>query len=749
MSQAREWAITIESRSEAEDFRVVVVLKGHPDEEICDFYCKLPPDLPAMLAADDPEAAALRGLPWRKTPSDLPADQIYFYAGDRKTLSTIGERLFNALFRDPEGDDHAEVLIREIAHAKQNGDFLKVTLDLSDAPELVGVPWEAAFYKKGGYFLATDVAANLVRVLPGGPSAPPPPIEGPVRVLIVIANPFPDRLLDVDKERAQITEILSAVPAAPTGAAAFEVLPPLVDATRAKLGRAIADQRPHVVHFIGHGAFIDQSGFIALQGDTVGKADLVDAAAWRLFFQNDTPWLAFLNSCQGAQAERGNLFGGTAQGLIQAGVPFVVAMQFPISDPAAILFASEFYRSLAKSEPVVQAVSRGRNAIARDDACAPELITPVVYSSGVAETLPLAEAPAAPPGAAPQPAPTPAAASDSWRKIALAALVVLALAVVVLAAAMFGRGSKSEQTTTTGSEMTSEAPAGGSASPVDTGADAMPRGETAAPSLPPRTRPTRARPSHAIVPEEASPRTIVKRRVARRRSAPPGGGGEGTNASAEVDWETSPPPPPPPPPPLPPPVVIGGEPTCPGGGSVMESGRRKRGLLGAIGHAIGGLFGGFFGHAMPMPQPVPVLLPPTPEPPPPPPPSPSPPPPPMVQPVCNKGPYIVFFDWDKSDITPEAATILDNAVGAYGNCASVPIMLAGHTDRSGSTQYNAGLAERRNGSVRGYLNSHGVPDGNITAQGFGESQPRVPTADGVRELQNRRVEITYGPGSGM
>ena len=120
----------------------------------------------------------------------------------------------------------------------------------------------------------------------------------------------------------------------------------------------------------------------------------------------------------------------------------------------------------------------------------------------------------------------------------------------------------------------------------------------------------------------------------------------------------------------------------------------------------------------------------------------------MMQPVCNKGPYIVFFDWDKSDITPEAATILDNAVGAYGICANVPIMLSGHTDRSGSTQYNMGLADRRNGSVRGYLTSHGVPDGSIAAQAFGESQLRVPTADGVRELQNRRVEITYGSGFG-
>jgi outer membrane protein OmpA-like peptidoglycan-associated protein len=116
--------------------------------------------------------------------------------------------------------------------------------------------------------------------------------------------------------------------------------------------------------------------------------------------------------------------------------------------------------------------------------------------------------------------------------------------------------------------------------------------------------------------------------------------------------------------------------------------------------------------------------------------------------VCNKGPYIVFFDWDKSDITPEAATILDSAVTAYANCASVPIMLAGHTDRSGSVQYNMGLAERRNTSVRSYLTGRGIPGGAITGQAFGESMPRVPTADGVREPQNRRVEITYGPGSG-
>ena len=117
--------------------------------------------------------------------------------------------------------------------------------------------------------------------------------------------------------------------------------------------------------------------------------------------------------------------------------------------------------------------------------------------------------------------------------------------------------------------------------------------------------------------------------------------------------------------------------------------------------------------------------------------------------VCNKGPYIVFFEWDKSDITPEAAGILDNAISAYQSCGNAQVMLAGHADRSGSASYNVGLSQRRADSVRAYLTGRSIPDGVISSEAFGESRPRVETADGVRELQNRRVEITYGPGSGM
>jgi outer membrane protein OmpA-like peptidoglycan-associated protein len=156
---------------------------------------------------------------------------------------------------------------------------------------------------------------------------------------------------------------------------------------------------------------------------------------------------------------------------------------------------------------------------------------------------------------------------------------------------------------------------------------------------------------------------------------------------------------------------------------------------------LGGLTFNFGAPPPPLPAPEPTPAPVwTPEPTPPPAPEPV---------VCTPGPYIVFFDWDKSDITPEAAGILDNAISNYQNCGNAQVMLAGHADRSGSASYNVGLSQRRADGVKAYMSSRGIPSGVISTEAFGESRPRVATADGVRELQNRRVEVMYGPGSGM
>lgn len=154
----------------------------------------------------------------------------------------------------------------------------------------------------------------------------------------------------------------------------------------------------------------------------------------------------------------------------------------------------------------------------------------------------------------------------------------------------------------------------------------------------------------------------------------------------------------------------------------------------------------FGGKSEPAPPPPPA--PPAPPPPPPPPP-PAPVAPAPAPPPCNTGPYIVFFDFDESAIKADAAEVLNSAISAYANCGAARVMLAGYTDLSGSATYNMGLAERRNAAVRAYMTGRGIPDARIASEAFGEANPRVPTADGVREPQNRRVEVTYGPGAGM
>lgn len=110
---------------------------------------------------------------------------------------------------------------------------------------------------------------------------------------------------------------------------------------------------------------------------------------------------------------------------------------------------------------------------------------------------------------------------------------------------------------------------------------------------------------------------------------------------------------------------------------------------------------------------------------------------------CKVSPFIVFFDWDRSDITPEAAQTLDTAVSANKACQNAPMNVAGYTDLSGSDLYNQGLSQRRADAVRSYLTGQGVSAASISTEAFGESNPRVPTADGVREVQNRRAEVTF------
>lgn len=103
--------------------------------------------------------------------------------------------------------------------------------------------------------------------------------------------------------------------------------------------------------------------------------------------------------------------------------------------------------------------------------------------------------------------------------------------------------------------------------------------------------------------------------------------------------------------------------------------------------------------------------------------------------------YMVFFDFDKADLTAEAKAILQRAANDIKSGNLARVSLAGHADRSGADAYNMKLSQRRVDAVKAYLVSLGVSGSAIAVSAKGESAPLVPTADGVREPQNRRVEI--------
>ena len=106
-------------------------------------------------------------------------------------------------------------------------------------------------------------------------------------------------------------------------------------------------------------------------------------------------------------------------------------------------------------------------------------------------------------------------------------------------------------------------------------------------------------------------------------------------------------------------------------------------------------------------------------------------------------PFRIFFDWGKPELTRDAEAILDEAVTFYRQARPDRVIIAGHSDRSGPAGANVAASRRRAEAVRSYLVGKGVPDSTITVSAYGESRPIVPTEDGVREMQNRRVEIGF------
>ncbi len=335
-----------------------------------------------------------------------------------RPLRDIGNLLFSALLGS---GDVAGRYQASTALAVERADGLRVVLTVDD-PALAALPWEAMYDKAiGGYLCRRH---QLVRSVPVGSMPGPLAVRLPLRILAVIASPAGLPSLNVEKEKEQLSDALSALRNNGLVEIHFAAA-----ATWVSLQQLLLSREWHVVHFVGHGAFdVNRNeGVLILVGDD-GEAHHVDAASLVDLMRQARPMprLVVLNSCSGAAAGVQDLYSGTAAALVRGGVTAVAAMQFAISDGAAIAFGRGFYTAIAHGRGIDDATSSGRVAILGTGRGTLEWVTPVIYVRGHDDSRLFALRTGEEPGVA-EPDLRDAVLTDRWDHIADNAMLAAAL----------------------------------------------------------------------------------------------------------------------------------------------------------------------------------------------------------------------------------------------------------------------------------------------------------------------------------
>ncbi len=354
-----------------------------------DFVITIADDAPAGYPVTAVATGMGRVSRTLSAPDDAMADLLVRVAAlapdqaDETLLRAAGAALFDWLISGP-----LEVHLRiawDRAERGRRGLRLRLSID---PPEAGAWPWEILRDPVRDHVFATAIATPLVRYLDrtdqfGGLADQAAGL--PLDLLLVLPS-APE--LDLVRERQLIEEATASL----KGELRITVLEGMV--TRGALADALLAGAYDIVHFSGHGAFGDGRGYVLLNHPD-GTPDWVDGQALaQLALSYRSIKLVVLNACSTGQTDSGRAFQGLAPQLVRRGIPAVVAMQYPLTDQAALTFAREFYRNLCVGEnagQVDQAITYARNMLTILYPGERSFVAPVLFThapDGVIYTLP-------------------------------------------------------------------------------------------------------------------------------------------------------------------------------------------------------------------------------------------------------------------------------------------------------------------------------------------------------------------------
>jgi hypothetical protein len=277
----------------------------------------------------------------------------------RDTAKEIGTRLFDALFAGAVGP----TFFRSMNYAYQQRTRLRLRLRISEAPELLRLPWEYLYNAQRDEFIVLSGHTPFCRYVDLMHQVRPLRVTGPMRTLVIISSPEGYPPVDANREWLSFLDTIDVL-----GVDGRLIVERMVRPTLFELQRRLRSQSYHIIHYVGHTTFdaISQYGAIVLEDEQRRGRPVNGSHLGSVLADHFSLRLAVFHSCSTWQVTPQEPFTNIAYSLVRRGLPAAVVTPFEMTDRATLAFGFDFYSRIAAGEPVDVALASSRRAMLSD-----------------------------------------------------------------------------------------------------------------------------------------------------------------------------------------------------------------------------------------------------------------------------------------------------------------------------------------------------------------------------------------------